>query len=276
MRDVAPLARFAQAVALDRHRQDAGRRAFVLHGGVVGGIDFFRIVAAAAHFADLLVGQMLGEFAQFGRIEKMLAGVGAGFDRVFLQLAVDDFVHALDQRAVAVLVQQGVPVAAPDDFDHIPAGAAERRFELLDDLAVAAHGAVEALQIAVDHEDQVVEPLARGQRDRAERFRLVALAVAQKGPDLAFGGVAQPAMLEVAVESRLINRRDRPQAHRNGRKLPEIGHQPGMRIRGQAARRLRFAAEIFQLLGLETAFEISAGIDAGRGMPLEKNLVAGE
>jgi len=32
--------------------------------------------------------------------------------------------------------------------------------ELLDDLAVAAHGTIEALQVAVDDEDQVVEFLA--------------------------------------------------------------------------------------------------------------------
>ena len=60
----------------------------------------------------------------------------------------------------------------------VPAGAAEERLELLDDLAVAAHGAVEALQVAVDDEDQVVEAFAAGQRDRAQRFGFVGLAVA--------------------------------------------------------------------------------------------------
>ena len=45
----------------------------------------------------------------------------------------------------------------------VPARAAERRFELLDDLAVAADRTVEALQVAVDDEDQVVELFARGQ-----------------------------------------------------------------------------------------------------------------
>ena len=54
--------------------------------------------------------------------------------------------------------------------------------ELLDDLAVAADRAVEALQVAVDDEDQVVELLARGQRERAERLGLVALAVAEEAP----------------------------------------------------------------------------------------------
>ena len=57
-------------------------------------------------------------------------------------------------------------------------------FELLNDLAVAADRAVEPLQVAVDDEDQVVELFARGERDRAERFRLVGFAVAEERPDL--------------------------------------------------------------------------------------------
>ena len=72
-------------------------------------------------------------------------------------------------------------------------GAAEVGLELLDDLAVAAHRAVEALQVAVDDEDEVVELLAAGERDRAQRLRLVHLAVAEEGPDLAAGGVGDAA-----------------------------------------------------------------------------------
>ena len=90
----------------------------------------------------------------------------------------------LTSRPCLVLGQQRIPVVAPDDLDDVPAGAAEDAFELLNDLAVAAHRAVEPLQVAVDDEDQVVELLARGQRDGAERFGLVAFAVAQEGPDV--------------------------------------------------------------------------------------------
>src|SRR3712207_8353317 len=56
-------------------------------------------------------------------------------------------------------------------FDDVPPRAAEDRLELLDDLPVAAHGAVEALQVAVDDEDEVVELLAARHRDRAQRLR---------------------------------------------------------------------------------------------------------
>ena len=91
----------------------------------------------------------------------MLAEVGARLDGVLLIFAVDDLAHALDEQAVLVLVEQRIPLAAPEHLDDVPASAAERRFELLDDLAVAADRAVEALQVAVDDEDQVVELLAR-------------------------------------------------------------------------------------------------------------------
>ena len=114
---------------------------------------------------------------------EVLADVGAAGDGVLLVLAVDDLAHALHEQAVVVLREQRVPVAAPDDLDDVPADAAEDGLELLDDLAVAAHRAVEALQVAVDDEDQVVEPLAGRQRDRAERLRLVGLAVAEEAPD---------------------------------------------------------------------------------------------
>ena len=71
------------------------------------------------------------------------------------------------------------------DLDHVPARAAEDRLELLDDLAVAADRAVEALQVAVDDEDEVVEALTAREADRAERLGLVGLAVAEERPHLA-------------------------------------------------------------------------------------------
>src|SRR6185503_19651913 len=119
-------------------------------------------------------------------------------------LAVDDFTHALDEQALVILFEQIVPLAAPDALDHVPAGAAEDRFELLDDLAVAAHRAIETLQVAVDHEDQVVELLARRERDRAERLGLVGLAVAEERPHFRLGLRLEAAIFEVAIEARLV------------------------------------------------------------------------
>src|SRR5579884_759768 len=98
--------------------------------------------------------------------EEVLAEIRAALDEEFLILPVGDFAHTAHQQAVAVVLDERIPVGAPDDLDDIPSGAPEDGFEFLDDLAVAAHWAVEPLQVAVHDEDQVVETLTRGQRDR--------------------------------------------------------------------------------------------------------------
>src|SRR5207245_2113956 len=107
-----------------------------------------------------------------------------------------------------VLGEERVPVAAPDDLDDVPTGPAEGGLQFLNHLAVAADGAVEPLQVAVDDEDQVVELFATGERQGAERFRLVALAVADEAPDVPLVVRDQSAVFEVAVEAGLVNRHD--------------------------------------------------------------------
>ena len=82
------------------------------------------------------------------------------------------------------------------------------RLQLLDDLAVAADRAVELLQVAVDHPGEVVQLLAGGDADRAERLRLAHLTVAQERPDALVGGVLDAAVVQVAVEPRLVDRVD--------------------------------------------------------------------
>src|SRR5205823_2117294 len=151
--------------------------------------------------------------------EEVLANVGAAGDGVLLKFAVDHLAHALDEQPALVGGEERIPLAAPDDLDNVPARAAEGSFQLLNDLAVAAHRAVEALQIAVDDPDEVVEPFAPGQGDRAERFRFIALAVADEAPDLAAVVLAQAAMFEVAIEAGLVDAHDRPEAHADGREL---------------------------------------------------------
>src|SRR5581483_5415380 len=111
----------------------------------------------------------------------------------------------VDEDAVDVALEQVVPLPAPDDLNDVPAAAFERRLELLNDLAVAPHRAVEALQVAVDDEDQVVELLGGGEMQRRHRLRLVHLAVADEGPDLGLGGVGELAVEQVAVEAGLVD-----------------------------------------------------------------------
>ena len=140
-------------------------------------------MTAALEVPDLVVGEVLDHLAGTRvAAEEVLAHVRAVFGLVGLVVAVGRDVHQVDQRAVGVGGEQRVPLAAPDDLDHVPAGAPEERLQLLHDLAVAADRAVEALQVAVDHEGEVVELLASGHADRAERLRLVHLAVAEERP----------------------------------------------------------------------------------------------
>src|SRR5207245_8431497 len=133
--------------------------------GLVRAIDLERVVAAARQLLDLLIRQVGDESEQLGvPAEKVLADVRPRLDGVLLHLAVDDFAHPFDEEARRILGEQRVPVAAPDNLDDVPAGAAEGGLEFLDYLAIAADRAVEALQVAIDDEDQVVELFAAGER----------------------------------------------------------------------------------------------------------------
>lgn len=273
VRDVLRFAA-AGAVALDGLGQDDGRLALVVDRLVVGRIDLVGVVAAAVELPDFLVGKVLDHFQQFRtRAEEVLADVGAVFRLVVLVFAVDDLVHALLQQAGGVLGEQRVPEATPDDLVDVPLGAAEHAFQFLDDLGVAADRAVEALQVAVDDEDQVVEFLAAGQGDRAEGFRLVALAVAHEAPDLLLAGGDEAAAFQVLHEACLVDRLDRAKAHGYGGELPEVRHQPGVRIGGQAVA-VHFLAEVLQLFLADAAFEEGAGVDAGGRVALEEHQVA--
>src|SRR5437867_957336 len=137
--------------------------ALMLDRGGVSRVDLHRIVAAAVQVPDLVVGHVGDQCFQFRILaEELLPYVGTVLAFEVLVFAVDALLHPLEQQAAVVLGKQLVPAAAPHHFDDIPSGAPEHRFQFLDDLAVAAHGAVEPLQIAVDDEYQIIEMLAAG------------------------------------------------------------------------------------------------------------------
>ena len=213
-------------------------RAALLGGQLVGRVELAVVVPAAGQRDELVVAQVVDQLAQ-PRVgaEEVLADVGAGLDGQLLVLAVDRGVHAVEQDAVDVLGEQGIPARAPDHLDDVPARPAVDGLELLDDLAVAPDRAVEPLQVAVDDEDQVVEVLAAGDAQCADRLGLVHLAVADEAPDPAGAGVDEMAEVEVAVDVGLVDGRDRPQPHGHGGELPEVGHGPRVGVAGQARRR---------------------------------------
>ena len=234
---VAGLERRAQSVALDGLDEDDGGFALGVHGLLVGGEDLVVVVAAALEVPDVVIGQMVDEpLRRGGPTEEVVADEAAGFGLEGLVVPVEGLVHDLHEVAGAVLGQQVVPFAAPQHLDDVPAGAGECGFELLDDLSVSAHGSVEALEVAVDDEGEVVQPFVRGQLQGAARFGFVHLAVAEERPHSLVRGVGDAAVVQVAVHLRLVDRVDRTQTHRHGRELPEFRHQPRVRIRAQSVR----------------------------------------
>ena len=210
-----------------------GRLPLVLGRSLVSGVNFQGIVTATGHSPDFVVAHMSDHAFQFGIFsEEVFADVSTVLRFVVLVFTVDALFHALSENAGDVGCQQLIPARAPQHLDDVPAGAAEIGFQFLHDLAVAAHRSVETLQIAVDHKHQIVEMLASAQRYRTERLRLVHLAVAHEGPDLARLGICQTAAIEVFEKPRLVDRHQRAKPHRHGGELPEIRQQPRVRIGG--------------------------------------------
>uniref|UniRef100_E6PF29 Uncharacterized protein n=1 Tax=mine drainage metagenome TaxID=410659 RepID=E6PF29_9ZZZZ len=81
--------------------------------------------------------------------------------------------------------------------------------------------------------------------------------------------------MQVAHEARLVDRHDRSQAHRYRWILPEIRHQPGVRIGGEPVP-VDFLAEIQQLLFADAPFEKCACVEARCGVPLQEEHIAAE
>ena len=85
-----------------------------------------------------------------------------------------------------------------------------------------------------------------------------------------------PRLVQVAVETGLVDRVDAGQAHRDGRELPERRHQPRVGIGRQAlARAARdLLPEAVEVVGGEPSLEVGAGVDAGGGVALDEDVVA--
>ena len=275
MHRVAALGARPQAVALDRFQQHRAGLAAHLCGLLERGVDFLVVLTAALDGAHLLVRQGLHQFAQFGGVlHPVLTHHVPRRDAVHLIVPVHRLLHPRLKNAVLVAGQNGVPAAAPNHLDDMPVRAAEGALKLLNDLAVAAHRAVQALQVAVDHHHQVVQLLPAGDVDGAQDLRLVRLAVADERPDLAAAGLLQPAAFQILGEPRLVDGAGGGKAHAGGGHGPEPRQAARMRIGGQAAALPKFAAEVAQLRLRQAALQVGAGIDAGGGVRLEMHLVS--
>ena len=277
VRNVAALARFTEAVALNGFGKDHRRLALVLRRRFVGGINFTRVMTAAQQFANLLIREVVHQLEQLGILaEEMFPRVAARLDDVFLVIAVHRFFHAFEEQTGLVARQQIIPVRTPDDLDDVPPRAAKQRFQLLNNLPVTAHRAVEPLEIAIDDPDQVVEVFAGCERERTERFRFIAFAVADETPDFRVLIPDEFPRPQIAIKSRLVDGHDRAEAHRDGRKLPEIRHQIRMRIGRKPAAFREFLAKILQMRLGQAAFEERAGVNSRGRVPLKIHRVAGK
>ncbi len=269
-----------QEVALDavsqHHRRSPGERG----GCGVGGIDLVEVVATAGQLPDPLVGP-IGHHRSRARIpiEEVLTDVGTVIGLVGLVVAIGGDVHQIDQGTIGVGGEQRIPAATPHDFDHIPAGPAEEALQLLHDLAVAADRSVQALQIAVDDEGQVVQTLVGGQLQGTAAFHLIHLTVTEEGPHPLLGSVLDTAVGQILVELGLIDGVDRPQTHRHRRELPEARHLMRVRIGRQRPylsvnEVALLLAEAVQIKLAEASFQEGSRIHARTGVALEEDLIA--
>ena len=81
---------------------------------------------------------------------------------------------------------------------------------------------------------------------------------------------------QVAVEPRLVDGVQRPEAHGHRGELPEVRHQPRVRVARQPAALVRqLLPEPVELRFRQPSLEERAGVDARGGVPLEEHLVAG-
>ena len=212
----------------------------MLHRRPVGCVNLAVVMAAALEVPDFVVAVVL--YQRLGSrvaAEEVLPYIGAVVGLVGLEVSIGCGVHQIHQGAVFVGVQQCIPLAAPHHLDDVPTGATEEGLQLLNNFAVAAHRPVEPLQVAVDDEGQVVEALECGHVGQSATFRLVGLAIAEEGPHMLIGGVLDAAVMQVVVEPGLINGVHRAQPHGHRGELPEVGHQPRVRIGRQPAAGVR-------------------------------------
>ena len=223
--------RFAHAVAFDGFNQNNGWLATVGISSGKCGIDLLRVMPATAQAPDFVIAHVGYQFGSFGvAVKEVFAYKSAIIGFVGLVVAIEHFHHQLAQFAAFIACEQWLPVAAPDELNHVPAAAAKLAFEFLNDFAVTTHGAIEPLQVAIDDKNQVIKSLTRRHADSTQTFNFVHFAIAAKRPYLALGSIGNAACVQVFEETRLINRHKRPQPHAYGGELPKIRHQLGVRV----------------------------------------------
>ena len=169
MRSHSRLPGAAHAEAFLGLGKDNRRSAVRRFGGLEGGEEFPKVMAASLQSADLVGGHIRNERADFRvLLEEMRQIVCPVSGAERLVLAIDRGCEAAQQCMVDISGEKGVPFRTPQNLNDVPAGSAKGHLQVLDDLAIAPHRSVKSLQIAVDDEGQVVEFLARGEGEAGD------------------------------------------------------------------------------------------------------------
>ena len=172
-----------QRIALNSVSQDNGRLTGVLGCSLVCGVHLSVVVAAALQCPNLIVGPVLNHcLGPRIAAKEVLTNVCTIICAEGLVVAIQSFVHQMNKRVILIRGQELVPAATPDDLDDVPTRTLEEGFKFLNDLAIAANGAIKALQVTVHDESQVVESLLCGKLKHATRLGLVHFAIAQECP----------------------------------------------------------------------------------------------
>ena len=275
--DVLALAGFAQAVALDRARQDDRRLPLVLHGGLVGRVDLHRVVAAqraasavprrsgadqrlqarvAAEQVLADVGARLRRSTSGTRRRRPRPGARASSPSVSLsnsgsqslpQMHLMTFQPAPRKTASSSWMIWPLPRTGP---------SSRCRLQLMTKMRLSSFSRLASV-MAPSVSGSSVSPSPRNaQTLRSPSGR-------------------QAAIVEVAHEPRLVDRHDRargPSTPSGTPRSPASARDAGTTTGRRPACSL--AAEVLELLDRQPPFEKRPGVDAGRGVALEEDDVA--
>jgi hypothetical protein len=122
-----------------------------------------------------------------------------------LLIAIRSSLQGLDQSAIVIVINELVESFAPNKLDAVEASSSIHALELLDHLGVASHRSIEALVVAVDNHDQVVEALAACHSDTGCQLRLVHLTIPDEAPDSTLRSVCKTAKVKIAEKTRLVD-----------------------------------------------------------------------
>ena len=163
----------------------------------------------------------------------MFPNIGPTGNLIFLIFTIDDFHHPFCEKTLVIFFNEKIPVITPENFDDIPTGTTKNSFKFLDDFTISADRSIESLQVAIDDKGEVVKLFSNGQANCSKRFRFIAFAISEERPNSVLRGIFDAPISQILIETRLVNCHDRRKPHGNRGILPEVRHEPRMRIGGE-------------------------------------------